>query len=210
MNFNTKLFTSMAILLSLLFSTVELNDNSCATPYSFIANKQEIIHGHTLPPEPDAVVNNSTLLGVDSNDNGVRDDVERWIYHTYKDKHPIHVDIAMQGAREYKKILETPKRGKEIRKEVNAHIYCEGYYLHCTDNIDKNKLSLIDEDIITKFFVNKIYFNTQERMSTLTQYNNLLSGGVYPMIWCDKRKSYCDFNTSKYEERYSTSFNFAL
>ncbi len=38
-----------------------------------------VIHGHRLPPEPDPKVNNATLLGVDVNHNGVRDDVERWI-----------------------------------------------------------------------------------------------------------------------------------
>ncbi|MBL0722005.1 MAG: hypothetical protein JJV88_05440 [Sulfurovum sp.] len=60
-----------------------------------VADKEEVIHGHTLLPEPDLVINNFTLLGIDSNNNGVRDDVERWIYHTYQDKHPIYVDIAM-------------------------------------------------------------------------------------------------------------------
>ena len=58
---------------------------------------QTVINGHTLPPEPDKALNDSTLLGIDSNNNGVRDDVERWIYITYKDKHPIHIDIAMQA-----------------------------------------------------------------------------------------------------------------
>ncbi|HFD14302.1 MAG TPA: hypothetical protein ENJ34_03265, partial [Epsilonproteobacteria bacterium] len=58
-----------------------------------------VINGHVLPPEPDPKVNNATLLGVDVNHNGVRDDVERWIYETYKDKHPIYIDIAMQAAR---------------------------------------------------------------------------------------------------------------
>ena len=42
-----------------------------------------VINGHTLPPEPDPDINNATLLGVDSNDNGVRDDVEWWIYKRY-------------------------------------------------------------------------------------------------------------------------------
>jgi hypothetical protein len=41
------------------------------------------INGHRLPPEPDETLNNSTLLGIDTNNNGVRDDVERWIYETY-------------------------------------------------------------------------------------------------------------------------------
>ena len=63
----------------------------------------ETIHGHILPPKPDPKINNSTLLGIDSNNNGVRDDVERWIYKTYKDKHPIYIDIAMQAGRAYKK-----------------------------------------------------------------------------------------------------------
>ena len=35
------------------------------------------VNGHILPPEPDPKVNNATLGGVDSNNNGVRDDVER-------------------------------------------------------------------------------------------------------------------------------------
>ncbi|MBL0721754.1 MAG: hypothetical protein JJV88_04160, partial [Sulfurovum sp.] len=78
--------------------------------YSFIADKEEVIHGHTLPPEPDKALNDSTLLGIDSNNNGVRDDVERWIYHTYQDKHPIHVDIAMQAGRSYKLVLQTPEK----------------------------------------------------------------------------------------------------
>ncbi len=43
----------------------------------------KVIHGHRLPPEPDPKINNSTLLGIDSNNNGVRDDVERWIYTRY-------------------------------------------------------------------------------------------------------------------------------
>ena len=92
-------------------------------PYLFIPaipNDLETIHGHTLPSEPDKILNDSTLLGIDSNNNGVRDDVERWIYHTYRDKHPIHVDIVMQVARAYKKVLEMPEKAKEIHGEVKC------------------------------------------------------------------------------------------
>lgn len=39
----------------------------------------------TLPPEPDVAENSATLVGVDSNSNGIRDDVERAIYLKYKD-----------------------------------------------------------------------------------------------------------------------------
>lgn len=41
------------------------------------------INGIAVPPDPDPAANNATLLGVDSNNNGVRDDVERQIASTY-------------------------------------------------------------------------------------------------------------------------------
>jgi len=53
----------------------------------------ETINGHVLPPEPDPKINNSTLLGIDSNNNGVRDDVERWIYATYDEYIPCHQEL---------------------------------------------------------------------------------------------------------------------
>jgi len=77
------------------FTLPAINDN---IPNEKDTN-QTVINGHTLPPEPDKALNDSTLLDIDSNNNGVRDDVERWIYKTYRDKHPIHIDIAMQMGR---------------------------------------------------------------------------------------------------------------
>jgi len=166
--------------------------------YNFVANSEEVIHGHTLPPEPDPVVNNATLLGVDSNDNGVRDDVERWIYHTYKDKHPIHIDIAMQGARAWQKVLEDPTKAKEIHPIISAASSCEAYFEVCIQN--DNKL-FIDKWINTKYFREQIIFNTQERLDAFWQYDTLLSGDSYTIPWCSEKKQLCDFNTSKYEEQ---------
>jgi len=169
------------------------------TTITIAKNNVEIIHGHTLPPEPDPVVNNATLLGVDSNDNGVRDDVERWIYHTYKDKHPIHLDIAMQGARAWQKVLEDPTKAKEIHDEVSAPIYCEGYFTVCV-NAESQNLYQLERITSSGKFV-KIIFNTVERWNAYIQYDTLLSGDSYTIPWCSESKQLCDFNTSKYEER---------
>ncbi len=157
---------------------------------------------YTLPPEPDPKINNSTLLGIDSNNNGVRDDVERWIYKTYKDKHPIHIDIAMQAGRAYKQVLETPERAKEIMEFVEAPLYCELYYRSCVDYVNINEKRILDEneEINNKYFRKKIYFNTKERMDAYIQYDTLLSGDSYTLLRCGQRKQLCDFNTSKYEE----------
>ena len=157
-----------------------------------------IINGHSLPPEPDKAVNDSTLLGIDVNGNGVRDDVERWIYEKYKDKHPIYIDIAMQAGRAYKLVLETPERAKEIHDEVDASLYCELYYKRNAKYF--NEPLLVKEDIDSRYFRHKIYFNTQDRMDAYIKYDTLLSGDSYTLPKFKKRKSLCDFNISKYEE----------
>ncbi len=156
------------------------------------------VNGHTLPPEPDKALNDSTLLGIDVNDNGVRDDVERWIYEEYKDKHPIHVDIAMQAGRAYKLVLETPERAKEIHGEIDRAMYCQMYYELDADEF--NEPLLIKENILNEDFRSKIYFNTRERMDAYDQYDALLSGNSYTLLEPAEEKKACDFNTSKYEE----------
>ena len=158
----------------------------------------ETITVHTLPPEPDPKINNATLLGIDSNKNGVRDDVERWIYEEYKDKHPIYTDISMQASRGYKLILETPERAKEIHDEVRKARHCEFYYAYSAKYF--NEPILIKSDFETKYLRKKIYFNTRERKDAYMLYDTLLSGGSYTLPKLEDRKKACDFNTSKYEE----------
>jgi hypothetical protein len=160
------------------------------------AAEPEAINGYTLPPEPDPAVNNSTLLGIDVNNNGVRDDVERWIYKTYKNMHPVHIDIAMQAARAFKKVLETPEKAKEIRQVVSSPIYCEGYFSVYADKFG-DKI-LINARVVDKRFEN-MYFNTSERNAKYLIYQNKLSGDSYTVPWPSKGKNYCDFNISKYE-----------
>lgn len=158
----------------------------------------KVINGHKLPPEPDETINNSTLLGIDSNNNGVRDDVERWIYETYKDKHPIHIDIAMQAGRAYKKVLETPEKALEIHDEVNSATICQIYYKYEAKYF--HEPILIQENVVNRYFRLKIYYNTQERIDAYLQYDKLLSGKTYTLIEGKKQKAACDFNTSKYEK----------
>ena len=72
---------------------------------------EDVINGYQLPPEPDTVINNSTLLGIDSNNNGVRDDVERLII-SEEAKHPhfpkTHTALSLQYAWAWQKIMVAP------------------------------------------------------------------------------------------------------
>ncbi|OQX58368.1 MAG: hypothetical protein B5M52_05620 [Helicobacteraceae bacterium 4484_230] len=89
-------------------------DGKLSSPKTITVYK--VVHGHRLPPEPDPKINNSTLLGIDSNNNGVRDDVERWIYTRY-DKHfpckMVEVNITIPATGKmitgYKRICEDHK-----------------------------------------------------------------------------------------------------
>ncbi len=85
-----------------------------------------IVNGHTLPPMPDEKINNSTLLGIDINNNGVRDDVERWIYETYK--HPIERGIFMQSVRAYQKVIVNPKNAHETALYEDEYLSCLFYW----------------------------------------------------------------------------------
>jgi hypothetical protein len=143
-------------------------------------------------------VNDSTLLGIDSNDNGVRDDVERWIYEKYKDKHPIHIDIAMQAGRAWQRVLEDSSKAKEIYPMVDAPSYCESYYKIYAKYF--NEPILITEDVTNEYFRSKIIFNTQNRMNAYVEYDSLLSGDSYTTPKIGEGKELCDFNASKYEE----------
>ena len=169
---------------------IVVHENATTTPI--------VINGHTLPPMPDKTLNDATLLGIDSNNNGVRDDVERWIYLTYKDKHPIYIDIAMQAARGYKLVLEHPEKAREIHDEVNKAIDCQAYYKYSAKYY--NEVLLVENNFSTAYLRKKIYFNTKERKDTYLQYDHLLSGGAYTLPSDAEKKKACDFNTSKYEK----------
>ena len=193
------LFIGAAIVaLMLLTGCSESDGYSTSTTGSWTPDTEVIvINGHTLPPEPDRAINNASLLGVDSNDNGVRDDVEIWIYKKYENEHPIHIDIAMQAGRAWQKVLEDPIRAKEIYPIVDAAIDCEGYYKNCAR--DLNETVFIIERTNNRNF-KELVFNTEERETAFWQYNKSLSGDSYSIPRCSERKQLCDFNTSKYDK----------
>lgn len=54
---------------------------------------QADVDGTKLPPQPDSAKNNATLAGIDSNQNGIRDDVERAIFEEYPTSSPTSTAI---------------------------------------------------------------------------------------------------------------------
>lgn len=68
--------------------------------------------GYILAPMPDSTENSKTIAGIDSNNNGVRDDVEIWIHTEYQDKDTRQV--MMQHARSEQNILLNVNSKKDV------------------------------------------------------------------------------------------------
>ena len=73
--------------------------------FTYTKNSQ-VINGIAVPPEPPTAVNNSTLAGVDSNNNGVRDDVERVIAKQFGGT--TDYTYAMSYAKAYQEMITIP------------------------------------------------------------------------------------------------------
>ena len=130
------------------------------------------VNGHRLPPEPDPAVNNATLLGIDSNHNGVRDDVERWIYKTYD--YPIERGVMLQNAQRFQAQISDINKAHEYSKLSDKSLSCE-YYLEEQYKWFQDKY---EYDYVSKK-VKKIQFNTIKRYIEYEKYNGQFNGEVF-------------------------------
>ena len=123
-----------------------------------------------LPPEPDSVENNATLVGVDSNNNGIRDDVERAIYLQYKDN-----QRAVVAMLQYAKELQMEFTDVYNSETLVAVIQEEGRGSLCVfllnnklgDTVDElvfntTQRKQYQEDIFRKYMTSYSLFNTGE------------------------------------------------
>ena len=146
----------------------------------------DTINEYNLPPEPDPKINNSTLLGIDANDNGVRDDVERWIYKTYN--HPIKRGIFMQSARAYNMVIIDSSKAHETTKYSDNALACEFYWIyeHNPRPFDKYEHFRHDKKLKT------IQFNTIKRHMAYERYNAEFSRKVLSAPGASQAK--CEFD----------------
>ena len=143
-----------------------------------------VINGHTLPPEPNPAINNATLLGVDSNENGVRDDVEIYIYKRFRNFENSRKDraIAMQYAKATQIIIQNPENAYENKTYLlmlDAH-YCKVYV--CDIEANGSWDTWLDYSLKHKVFdehMKDVIFNTKRRLEAYLLYNDALSGHVF-------------------------------
>ena len=180
------IFSSFLLLSSGTFAKDDTNLTSDSNTTSH--KTAWVVDGHVLPPEPDPVVNNATLLGVDVNHNGVRDDVERWIYKTYK--HPIERGIFMQSARAYNKVIVDPNKAHETTKYIDDATSCEFYWTY--EAKDNNESFSLGRYRDLEKEIRKTQFNTIKRHMAYDRFNAKFNGEVFSAPKASKEK--CEFD----------------
>jgi len=194
----------------LLLASSTLADTNTTTPKEKTTTEW-VVDGHTLPPEPDPVVNNATLLGVDVNHNGVRDDVERWIYKTYNEYFPCHqeldwnntvvirgktipsaIEVCEENPVPYHPVVRAVSmqgaRAAQIiiqepeKARETREVFAKAYL--CSTVV--NDMKDINGRKMYKEYMfgdefKKIQFNTIQRVRAFGEYNFNLSGGVYDL-----------------------------
>lgn len=125
----------------------------------------------TLPAEPDRTANNATLAGVDSDGDGVRDDVQRLIYRTYTSSTKRALATAL--AKETRKLYITPPMlPAEARKIADEKERVWG----C---IFSQKQIPFDERANILEIITASHSDTAGRMKVYLQYSELLHGQTF-------------------------------
>jgi len=128
----------------------------------------EIVKGYLLPPEPDKALNDSTLLGIDANDNMLRDDVERWIVK--QNWSPNRIAASLQFARGLEIILRDDMGSNKRRFalwEMASSV------LTNIKQKEEGRIVLMEDEI--DLFEKKI-FNTKERHREYMKFDRSFSG----------------------------------
>ena len=147
----------------------------------------EMVNGYMLPIEPEQEANNASLIGIDINSNGVRDDVERKIIKKYSKK--LHIELLMDGARQFQKIMDqSTGNAIDLQKNMSRIIACEIY-------LGRVDIEIRSDDFESIEYLENNTFNNPERVRKYLDYNSALSGGVYGNTGDAYKKESCSQET---------------
>ncbi len=148
-------------------------------------------YNYWLPPEPDKNLNNSTLAGVDVNNNKVRDDIERKIVMNPKWSAGLK-GARLQEARTYFLAMESPDQYPHVKNLLDKAYDLE-YYYESGRNINISDSKKEEKDYLDSLF------NTDERKLAYAKIQSKFSGGVYNVIYQPHRfvERYADYKVSE-------------
>lgn len=135
-----------------------------------------------LPPDP-GEAGKATLEGIDSDNDGVRDDIQRYIALTYPDSERTRAALTqyVKSTQEALFITNDEAAARNNADESRRARACLRFILG-----DLNEMRRVRVETLAHFL------NTDSRSKAFIRYNSLLSGQVFELI--TDRKAGCDFN----------------
>ncbi|MDR1614894.1 MAG: hypothetical protein LBS26_04910 [Campylobacteraceae bacterium] len=191
---------STVLILLLVLTSCSDNKTSSSSGSTGASGYQggETVDGYTLPPMPPKTQNDETLLGIDTNSNGIRDDVEIYIYNRFQGytNSKVEREIAMQYAKTANEMITSPETAYEDKKYelLFKAIDCEWYYYDtylANVSYEEGLKYRIEHRIFNPEFKDVVY-NTKDRLKAFFRYNKSMSGHVFkdrPII-----KGSCNFD----------------
>lgn len=162
-----------AILLSLLLSLTACSGGGSKSTTNTTSPTSPNGTAALLPPEPDRIENNKTLEGIDSDGDGVRDDVQRLIFKTYTST--VKRALSLAYAKETrKKYISPPSTTQEARKMVEQiHKVADCIY-------SKKGMSFDDRSALIDLLVAS-HADTSARMKAYLSFDRLLHGESFSL-----------------------------
>jgi hypothetical protein len=141
-----------------------------------------------LPSDP-GEAGKATLEGIDSDGDGLRDDIQRYIALTYPDSQKTRAALKQSALALQKIILESSDEESALSNtELEARASECLWYIHPEDG------SRIDNLMMAEFL------NTLERSRAYLEYNSKLGGHVFGGKDIDEYKSSCTFDPDVLED----------
>tara|TARA_Y100001960_G_scaffold319101_1_gene389944 strand:- start:101 stop:640 length:540 start_codon:yes stop_codon:yes gene_type:complete len=146
-----------------------------------ILTKQEIENKFNLPPEPDEKLNNATILGIDSNNNSIRDDLERKIAFAY----PTNEYARKLFTRQAKIWTDMVNNQDDIPK-LKSLVRETWIMLECTDEFDNTpEMETFYDEIYRNIYERAKLYNELKRKAKY--YNKIMDQSVID-TYCSKFK----------------------
>lgn len=136
-------------------------------------------------PIPDEKLNSKTVGGVDSDWDGVRDDIQRWINETYSVQPKLRMAMRQMAMGKQLELLSVSDRTQSIAasKKYLASMDCLGVFI----SIDAK--SMLMNELSTRML------NTKDRLYADIKSNSNFSGqGITLPNNQEEEKSHCDFD----------------
>ncbi len=114
----------------------------------------------------------NTLEGIDQNRNGIRDDVEYYVNHKYKNR-PFQKEMFLKAAKKMQKIITLQdekdiKTHQRLDRELLNLYTCRDYILYKLDD------ETLEQDMRDKVIFKGKVLNTEKRLQAYIQHKKLL------------------------------------